>query len=100
VRTWDGALAPKHVAALCITLICGYYSAFGWCNKLTVLIKTAHGVDSFKMDGIGLVNVVKSPLKSCFFFFVSKQITVKSEQICTLYNKPFDLMKVVHVSSI
>jgi hypothetical protein len=24
-------------------------SAFGWCNKLTVLIKTVHGVNNFKV---------------------------------------------------
>jgi hypothetical protein len=44
----DGALAPKHVAALCVTLMCEYYSAFGWCNKLDMLIKTMHGVKNFK----------------------------------------------------
>jgi hypothetical protein len=37
----DGALAAKHVAALCITLHVNI-SAFGWCNQLTVLIKTMH----------------------------------------------------------
>jgi hypothetical protein len=44
-----GALAPKHVGALCIILICEYQSASGWCNKLTVFMKTVHGVNNFKV---------------------------------------------------
>jgi hypothetical protein len=44
----DGALASKHVGALRVTLICECYGAFGWRNKLTVLIKAVHGVKNFK----------------------------------------------------
>jgi hypothetical protein len=39
----DGALAPKHVAALCITLICEYYSALvGVINWLCWFVKLSN----------------------------------------------------------
>jgi hypothetical protein len=47
-----------------------YYSAFGWCNKLTVLIKTMHGVNSFKVKEVSLV----LPLKIYFINYNAQNI--------------------------
>jgi len=34
----DGTPVPKHVGDMSLVLICIWYGAFGWCNKLSTLI--------------------------------------------------------------
>jgi hypothetical protein len=39
----------QHVGALCLAFVCEHWSAFWWCNKLIMLIKTVPGMNNFKV---------------------------------------------------